>query len=55
MTASGRAIRFILLIVGIGLLVWMTTQQPRPTPSSGGRLPASGMGSPRPGLRNLGY
>ena len=36
MTASGRAIRFILLIVGIGLLVWMTTQQPRPTPSSGG-------------------
>lgn len=55
MTASGRAFRFILLIMGIGLLVWMTRQQPRPTPSGGGGLPASGMGSPRPGLRSLGY
>ena len=54
MTANGRAFRFILLIVGIGLLVWMTRQQPRPSPSGGG-LPASGMGSPRPGLRSLGY
>ena len=58
MTATGRAIRFIVLIVFIGLFVAVTRNEPRPsrlTPSAGGGLPASGMGSPRPGMRSLGF
>ncbi|UPM51118.1 MULTISPECIES: hypothetical protein [unclassified Synechococcus] len=55
MTATGRAVRFIALIIVIGLLAWITRHQPRTAPTSGGGLPASGMGSPRPGMRSLGY
>jgi len=58
MTATGRAIRFIVLIVFIALFVAVTRNEPRATrtvPSAGGGLPASGMGNPRPGMRSLGF
>ena len=58
MTATGRAIRFIVLIVFIALFVAVTRNEPRATrtvPSAGGGLPASGMGSPRPVMRRLGF
>jgi len=55
MTATGRAVRFIALIVLIGLFAWMMRHQPRTPKDSGTGLPASGMGSPRPGMRSLGY
>ena len=55
MTATGRAVRFIALIVLIGLFGWMLRQQPRTPKASRSGLPTSGMGSPRPGMRSLGY
>ena len=58
MTAPGRAIRFIVLIVFIGLFVAVTRNEQRPARlivTAGGGLPASGMGSPRPGMRSLGF
>ena len=58
MTAAGRAIRFMVLIVFIALFVAVTRNEPRvnsTVPSAGGGLPASGMGSPRPGMRSLGF
>ena len=55
MTATGRAVRFIALIALIGLFAWMMRHQPRTPKASGTGLPASGMGSPRPGMRSLGY
>ncbi len=52
MTATGRAVRCITLI---GLFAWMIKYQPRRPKTSESGLPSSGMGSPRPGMRRLGY
>ena len=57
-TATGRAVRFIVLIMFVALFVAVTRNEPRstrPSPTPGGGLPVSGISSPRPGMRSLAF